>query len=455
MPKRTSRSALRERQLRNAAAVMLPATCDVCVVGGGAAGLVAAICAAEAGASVVVLERELECGKPILATGNGRCNFCNVRLEPKRFNDPGFVADVCGPSWLDDVLAFFRDCGMRWCLEDDRLYPLSRQASSVRNVLLARAHRAGVVLAPGRALQGLSWHEAASSTDAPPTPHDQASPGDAPPLAGAARRPAGFAQLRHAKPLGADGPSHIAARAVVLATGGVALPFLDGLGLRSTPRTPVLCPLACAPSPLAALDGRRAQVRASLTRKGLSFPSWAERGEVLFRSYGLSGIVSFDLSRHAGAGDLVELDLIPDVSTAELQQIVDPWGSGGFAEGALDGLMDPSIARLLEELARGRWRIDWPERRPPDSDAAALMALAKALPLVLTGPARTETAQVMRGGLANGQFARETLASRERPWFHACGEALDVDADCGGFNLAWAWKSGMVAGSAAARWARP
>ncbi len=443
MSRKPSRAARRAQLLTAAARVETPGDCDVAVIGGGASGLVAAIAAAEAGATVVVLEQDLECGRTILATGNGRCNFSNVNLDPRRFNDPAFVETVCGPHWLDDILAFFRESGLRWSLEDERLYPSSRQASSVRNVLLARARRAGVVLAPAREVEEVSWirrewlgplgHAAHYDPDSSTT------------------QPAGMAEVAHHTPGG--GLILPGARAVIIATGGTAFPFLGNLGLRTNRRVPVLCPIACEPSPLARLDGRRAHVCVRLTKADSLFPSWQERGEVLFRDYGLSGIVTFDLSRRAERGDLVELDLAPDLNAAQLRQLVDPWARGGFEPGCLDGVLDPSIASLLEELARDGWHVDWPERSVPTDDSSALIALAKGLPLVVQGPTDTEHAQVTRGGLATDQFDPETLASREHPWLYACGEALDVDADCGGFNLSWAWKSGLVAGAAAARWA--
>lgn len=446
MAKKQSRAAQRERLLQAAAAVVQPMDCDVTVIGGGASGLVAAITAAEAGASVVVLERDLECGRPILATGNGRCNFANVHLDARRYNDPEFVDAVCGPRWLDDVLTFFRDCGLRWCLEDDRLYPVSRQAASVRNVLLARARKAGVVLAPGREFHDLSWIKPEWLGELSPATHYN-------PAASTAA-PAGMAEIAHTQPLDPSGAFILpGSRAVILACGGEPLPFIGNLGIRTAKRTPVLCPIACEPSPLSQLDGRRVHAQAYLTNADALFPSWHERGEVLFRSYGLSGIVVFDFSRRAEAGDLVELDLAPDLNQSQLQQLVDPWGHGDFEPGCLDGVLDPVIAAQLEQLARRRWRIDWPEREQATSDSAALISLVKKLPFIVTGPTETEKAQVTRGGLCNDQFDVTTLASREHPWLYACGEALDVDADCGGFNLAWAWKSGLVAGKAAAEWA--
>ena len=104
-------------------------------------------------------------------------------------------------------------------------------------------------------------------------------------------------------------------------------------------------------------------------------------------------------------------------------------------------------------LPRELCHVEWPEHDAPATPSEALIKLVKALPFVVVGPAEAERAQVTRGGLLTSQFDPASLASRQHPWLFACGEALDVDADCGGFNLAWAWKSGMVAGEAAAKWA--
>ena len=440
MAKRPSRAQERQRLFDAAARVQVPSDCDVIVVGGGAAGLVAAITAAEAGAEVLVLDRDLECGRPILATGNGRCNFSNVNLDPKRFNDPQFVEAVCGDRWLDDILAFFRESGLRWCLEDERLYPMSRSSASVRNVLLARAKKAGVILAPAREVVGIDRI-------------DTTRPGS---TERRKRQEVGVEALGMSVEVACTEPSSNYpvlpnAQAVVIASGGEALPALLDVGLVTARRTPVLCPVACDAPFLRQLDGRRAHAQAYLTKRGSFFPTWHERGEVLFRDYGLSGIVTFDLSRRVEAGDLVKLDLAPDLTKSQVQQLVDPFASGSFEPGCLDGVLDPQVARVLEDLACQRWHIEWPERPMPETDAAALIGLVKALPLVATGLADTNHAQVTRGGLLTKQFDPTTLASREHEWLFACGEALDVDADCGGFNLSWAWKSGMVAGASAAK----
>lgn len=414
------RARQRERELAEAAAVKVPATCDVAVVGGGASGLAAAITAAEAGASVVVLEAGTRCGATILATGNGRCNFSTVKLAPKHYNDPGFVAAALGEGPLDEITGFFRACNLRWSLEGPRLYPLSRQAASVRNVLLSRAKRAGVTLAPARQVVG-------------------------------ARPKADGWGLTYQEGFGPGARQAMTCRALVVATGGHSGDDLAAqLGLTLVGRRPALCPLACEPSPLSALDGRRSIATLSLVR-GL-FPTWRERGEVLFRDYGLSGIVTFDLSRRAEPGDVALVDLAPDVTPADLRQLVDPFAHGDFEPGCLDGVLDPVVARLLEQLAHERWMLSGyePPEGLPQTDSASLLSLAKALPFRIAGRAGDQGAQVTQGGIALSQVDPATMAVRERPGLLACGEALDVDGDCGGYNLSFAWLSGIRAGTSAA-----
>lgn len=446
MAKRETHAARRQRLLAEAARVNTPTDCDVTVVGGGAAGLVAAIAAAEEGASVVVLERDLECGRTILATGNGRCNFANENLDPARYNDPSFVEAVTGPRFLDDVLGFFRECGLRWVSEDGRLYPASRQAASVRNVLLARARRAGVVLAPAREFCDVDWIKPEWMGVTSPELHYSPKT--------SSTQPAGIAEVSHTLPSDDSGAVILSgSRTVVIASGGEPQPFVSNLGIRITKRTPVLCPVACEASPLSELDGRRAHVEARLLSAESGNELLRERGEVLFRSYGISGIVTFDLSRRACPGDIVMLDLVPDLGADELAAIIDPQKTGRFERGRIDGVIDPDIARILERLANEGWTGAGQGGATSEDGTHALVALAKSLPLVVSGLAETDRAQVTRGGFANDQFVPETLSCREHPWLFACGEALDVDADCGGFNLAWAWKSGLVAGRAAAHWA--
>ena len=442
---------MRERLLAEAATVRVPARCDVAVVGGSAAGLAAAVAAAEAGARVVVLEAAPECGRSILATGNGRCNLGNARLDGPSpdwspYNDPAFVAAVCGPTLGQDLRAFWEGCGLAVVEEGEgRLYPASRQAASVRDVLLARARRAGALLAPARAVTSLAppgTQEPLGSLGTGPKdptgPDGPDGPDDADGPAWRVGWEDGFGQ---------GGAHELRARAVVVACGGGAglLGALDTLGLARNPWQPVLCPLACepettaggrAPLDLAPVDGRRAHVVAHLLRGGREVAR--EAGEALLRPWGVSGIVAFDLSRVAREGDVLELDLTAGLDATRAAALA-------RAAGGLEGLVDPAIAHALEAAYAGN-----KDAAPGDALDAAL-ELARHLRLRVLGPAETDRAQVMRGGLLTSQFDPATLGARALPGLFAAGEALDVDAACGGFNLSWSWASGLVAGAAAAR----
>lgn len=426
LDRKANRKAQKRALLGDAARVRLPRRCDVCVIGGGAAGLVAGICAAEAGASVVVMERSFEAGRSILATGNGRCNFCNANLAPSHYNHPEFVSQVCGPNHLHDVLSFFDKSGLAWICEEDRLYPRSRQASSVRNVLLSRARRAGATLANAREAKKIE------------STHDgflirvQENFGDY------------RQQIIHANtvifaiggPRDQLEPVSVARGQAPTKTGQATL--LASPCIRTVDAQPVLCPVACSHTPLFKLDGRRAHCTARLLRDGKEVA--AERGEVLFRSYGVSGIAIFNLSRLARRGDVISLDLLDDLTQ---QQALDCARKAG---GDLAGVLDPQIAQVIAEVAKDSIRSS--EQHLPTS---RVVALAKDLRLIVKGPADQKHAQVTRGGLACDEFEPSTLQCHGVPGFYACGEALDVDGACGGYNLAWAWKSGMVAGTAAAR----
>ena len=424
------RASERARLEGAASRVEVPPACDVCVVGGGAAGLVAGIVAAEADARVVVLDRGAECGRTILATGGGRCNLANRDLAASRYLHPGFVAQAMGADPLARVLAFFEESGLFLTEEEGRIYPKSLSAASVRDVLVARALRAGATLAPLRETRRVRRVADARATDG-----------------SAGRLEVAFDELW----AGGDWRS-LRAGCVVLATGGTSSTARVGAAGRGTaqgaashrlelerldvprvPLEPVLCPLASDLAELACLDGRRVRCVATLERDGK--PLMSEAGEALFRAHGLSGIVSFDLSRKAKAGDVVALDLVPGVAEGDVAASIRRLG----ARVALDGMLDPEISVVLASMRQG---------------AAPTARLAKRFEVPVTGLAETERAQVMRGGISVDALSPETLEACGEPGLFACGEAVDVDGPCGGYNLAWAWTSGMAAGSAAAREAK-
>ena len=388
----------------------------VIVVGGGASGLVAAISAAQAGARVCVLEASPKIGRSILASGNGRCNFANADLAPVHYNEPRFVSAVMGDDPLATILAFFGDLGLWSCSDSEgRLFPRSRAASSVLDVLRVRLEELGVDAQCGTRVCGLE------------------------------RRQSGWrVELEKGKPLEAD--------ALVWAAGGgsAELPCVQ-LGIPHVEETPALCPLATKRGPVKGLDGVRAQCEVSLVADGSIVAR--QSGEVLFRPYGVSGIVIFDLSRLAQPGDTLSLNFMPSISLSTMTSMLEdrlaqqknrcsaPEGRLHF----LDGALHPMLGRRCMELACG-------ERGEREIDPAAVARQILEFTLKVKGTSDEGHGQVTRGGMATGAFDARTLSPTDpaTPGFYACGEALDVDGACGGYNLAWAWCSGLVAGESAA-----
>ncbi len=416
-----------------------PETYDVAIVGGGASGLAAALSAARAGARAVVIERDVEAGLSILATGNGRCNLSNASLDPARYRHPEIARDVMGPAPERELAGFFDSVGIFTCRIDDRLYPYSRRAESVRDALLSACAREGVALCcccdvTDAARADGAWRIGVSEPDRAPR----------------GKRHADFkASLRaRRRELAAAPrvPAALRARRAVIACGGASGAVAALFGLPHLDEAPVLCPIACSPAgdggALAALDGLRADARLTLSRDGA--PVWSEPGEVLFRPYGISGIAAFDLSRRAEPGDTVALDLFPAYSVDELEDAFrarsGALGSPQRAGAAwFDGLLAPALGRLVAARVR-------------DSREAGLARACKDLRLEVSGTADERSAQVRRGGIPFSAIELPDLRVRPEiaPALSACGEALDMDADCGGFNLAWAWLSGLRAGAAPA-----
>jgi predicted Rossmann fold flavoprotein len=393
---------------------------DVLVVGGGAAGSVAAVVAARAGASVGVIERRERVGKKILATGNGRCNLSNLAIEgtqaAARYRNPAFVAPTLERYGCEAVRDFFNTLGLL-TVADERgwVFPRTRSANSVLDVLVSQTRRLGIDVYTGHAARRLSVDEDG-------------------------RLSVETEGLR------------LVSHAVVLACGVV--PELGAIAHQQTiPPIPIVGPLKTDTEPLKGLDGVRVNCRVRLLDAGR--PVAEESGELLFRAYGVSGIAVFNLSRFAAVGQEVSLDLLPELTTDGLEALLveryrllaeyhQPPASPAAAE-FLDGMLHSRLA-LAVSRAIGL--------KPTDPlKEASLLRLAKLLKdyrLTVRGGPDEAQAQVTRGGLAVEGFDPATLESRTQPGLFAAGECLDVDGPCGGFNLHWAWASALVAGTQAA-----
>lgn len=404
------------------------------IIGGGAAGLAAAVEAVRAlrvrgvapgSVETTVYEASDRVGRSILATGNGRCNFSNARIDVAAYRNSAFVSQALAAlegepdSCEDPVHALFADLGLLWREESEgRLYPLANKATSVLDVLRSAAQDAGVRLA---------CDCVAGRVDAPQRAGD--------------RFHIRFADgaVRHAD-------------AVVVAVGGraieeIALPK----GLPCASGRPVLGPLRTDTALVKPLNNVR--VRCCVSLAGADGVEKArESGEVLFRDYGVSGIAVFNLSRFAAPDDELRIDLLPQIAPERVEGLLldraarlRSAGRPCSADAIVRGMLLPAVAHAA--LREAGLRREGPFA---NADAPRLARALKELPVVVRGVGDARQCQVTRGGLAVEAFDPRTMEACRVPGLFAAGEALDVDAPCGGYNLHWAWASGMLAARAAA-----
>lgn len=414
---------------------------DVLVVGGGASGLAAAITAARVGKSVCVVERNVACGLKLLATGNGRCNLSNESIDIRRYNRPAFVESIMGPQPEQDLESFFSSLGIMTIREEGRLYPRSLRAESVRDALLNVCDRLGITLICGanvasahKASEGWTLQIDRPARALKAKKHDDRK-----------------SELRSLRKALADTPrtsDTLQARAVVIATGGNPTGIADVFSLPLTPLRPVLCPVSASVvgdrTALETLDGLRVRAHLALTRNHEEL--WREDGEVLFRAFGISGVAVFNLSRRIQHGDTILLDVFPDLSKDELFDMLNRRVEllGGFSPRDprwLDGMLAPQLSRVVCTA--------FEQCHPGSNDVIHLVSILKHFKLLVEGTAEERSAQVTRGGVSVESISTPSLRARsavDAP-LYVCGEALDIDADCGGFNLAWAWISGIRAAS--------
>ena len=397
---------------------------EVIVIGGGAAGLAAAAAAAKRGAKVTVLEKNDRCGKKLLAAGNGRCNISNT--DPHLFSayqshDPIRLAAfeeslLCGEN-REAPLRFFRELGLLTAERDGYLYPRSMQSQSVLQVLLC-------------ALSGLHVR-IRTRTGADRIDRD--------PETGRLRV---FC-----------GSWHYETDAVILCAGSKASPQLgagpegymlaEQTGHEVTELVPGLCPILCEDPLTYACAGDRVHAVLTLLSEDTGVLC-REEGQLQWTAGALSGIPAFNLSRLAGEqeeGLEVELDLVPEMSeddlAAYLRRVRCLGAAGEAASPGLAGLFPPRTAAALSE------------RLPREVFDAARML--KHLRLRICGVRSFDSAQICCGGIALSQFDPRTMESLVFPGLYAAGEVLDADGPCGGYNLHWAFASGLRAGECSAQ----
>lgn len=403
------------------------------IIGGGAAGLAAAVTAARAGASVTVFERRPRVGKKLSATGNGRCNITNTLASPANYHsvsngrggeNAAFTGAVLSAFTPADTADFFRGLGLHLTEEDGgRVYPCSSMAVSVVDVLRFAADALGVETLTDCEVQA------------------------------AARDGKGF--------LVRAGEGSRRFDRLIIACGGKASPQLGGtdlgckllksFGHSVTPLKEALVPLVIANNATRALKGIRAEAKVSVLSRGETVA--VTYGEVQFTDDGLSGIPVLDISRAAAdAPDAaVALDFAPDETGTTLLALLRDRVTLCPALTAADlctGLVQNRLGRVIVKAAG--ITAETPLNALTEGDLATVVSIIKSYAFPVARAAGFDRAQVTAGGAPLKEFSSKTMQSKLVPGLFAAGEVLDCHGDCGGFNLQWAWSTGILAGRAAA-----
>lgn len=402
---------------------------SVCVIGGGAAGMMAAITAAREGALVTILEAGDRLGKKILVTGNGRCNLGNLELNEECYHGScRFLSEALNCFGTRETISFFEGLGLMIKDKNGYLYPFCEQASAVLDVLRNEIKELGIRVE----------YDFKVSSVLPKEKH-------------------GFLVKSERASKECD--------RVILTCGGKASPKTgsDGsgyeiarkLGHRIAEVLPALTFLKCKESFFKSIAGVRTDAVITLYKKDGGMLC-QERGELQLTEQGISGIPTFQLSSIAARSLLrtkeipASIDFLPEVRNEEIWELAKRRKTlcgERTAEEFFTGILNKKVMALLLKTAG---------IKPADSSKTItekkieeILKLAKAFRITVAGTGDFQNCQVCSGGIDCGQVSK-TMESKLVHGLFFAGEILDVDGRCGGYNLQWAWTSGYLAGIYAA-----
>ncbi len=400
---------------------------DIIVLGAGASGLLSAITAKRSKPSlnIAIIESMPFVGKKILATGNGRCNLSNKNAVHHEYHNKGFASQILKKFDVDKTVEFFNSIGLYTVVDSEgRIYPMSNTAVSVVDTLRFECERLGITIITDEKVTSIK------KTD------------DFFVLGG-----------RHR------------AKKVILACGGSASPSQgsDGSGFEilkafghniNTP-LPALVQLISDNKIVRSFKGIRVKGKIKIFAENEEIGK--TEGEILFTEYGLSGIASMDAQRilcsHLKAKKCsIVIDLVPELTKEEIRKRVDNiinLNPTLKSENLLIGFLPKKIGKGLIKCAYVK--DNTPISEISEDNLSKICDLCKNFRVYVNGCKGFENAQVTRGGADVSEFDANTLESLKVNGLYATGELLDIDGGCGGFNLQWAWSSGMAAGENAAK----
>lgn len=395
--------------------------------------MTAAISARRLGADVTILEKNPRVGKKILATGNGRCNYTNINADISCYNgdNPKFVHSALSDFTIEDTLKFFEELGIENKVEDlGKVFPMSDQASSILDVLLYELNNIGVNIVCEANVKDISK-----------------------------KGQEFIIRLENGTEYRAD--------SVILTPGGKAMPSSgsdgDGyelakkLGHRITDIFPALVQIMLDGQYFKRIDGVKFVGTAEIIHKNKSIVK--DRGDVLFTNYGVSGPPILQISRKAGEflnqgkEAYVKLDMLDIMTEDEVRALIKKRFGNNHeksVEFSLVGLINKRlIPVILAEAGIGDIKRSVLDLYA--NEIENISSILKDWRFKIRGTKSWPSAQVTAGGIVTDEIDPKTMESKLVKSLYFAGELLDIDGQCGGFNLQWAWSSGFVAGKNAAK----
>ncbi len=397
---------------------------DVVVIGAGASGLVSSIVSARRGKKVLILEKNKKVGKKLLATGNGKCNITNQRPTFERFysQNPKFIRDIFEGYGYHSIKKFFKSIGLELIEgKEGRVFPMSLQASSVVELLKVECEELGVKIICDSEVTRVLKEESSY-------------------------------KIRY-------GVEEVESKSLIIATGHLSAPQLGGvdfgvnfakkMGHRTIKPFPALVQLTSPLKNLERMAGVKVDSKVTLKRKEKTIQ---KRGDVLFTSYGISGLAILDISRsvmeelkHCSEVTL-EIDLMPKMSSEQLLSMMKKslvkrskkpitiWLQGFINKKLIVPILKPLKLQFLTVGAISHKEIE------------LIVNMIKSFKFKIDGSRGYKGAEVATGGVDTREVNPKTMESKIVKGVYFTGEVLDVDGDRGGFNLHFAWVCGFRAG---------
>jgi hypothetical protein len=408
---------------------------DAIIVGAGASGLITAVTAARRGKNILLIEKNENLGKKILYTGNGRCNLTNENVtedcrKPVHYHgqNPKFAMSPLNKFGLDDTLTFFNELGLEFIKESDgRYFPSSDQAQSVVDVLKFEVENLPIAVIDSTRVTMIEINR----------------------------------NTKNFEIFTFRGKTYFAPK-LVLATGGQSYPvfgssgdgfeFAKSLGHKIVPTFPAYVPINVNSPICQKCQGTKVETRIKVFADGKLVAE--NTGVMLFTHFGLSAPAILELSREISYQISIlhkkaelEINFLPNVKLNELDEyFINKWSKSpnktvGFSfTGTLPRKLLPAILETEGIDASVKCReVSRAQRQE-------IIKLLTQYKFEVESTRGFEEAHFTAGGVDTKEIDPQTLESKLVPGLYFCGEIMDIDGDCGGYNLQWAWSTGAVVG---------